>query len=152
MWIDGTGLVSGHGTTARGGQGVRRLAVALTVIATVVSLFACASTTGAPKGAWRANYFVNPDRVWNAIEGSLLDAHYTIIEENRFDGTIRAESAAEKDGTVVVLDINQVVYTNDQVNVYVRPSFAEGATSADAQLLKTAGDQFMAILNAKLKP
>ena len=95
---------------------------------------------------------MNSDSVWNAIELSLIDVNYAVIEKNRFEGTIRAESPSDEDGTVIVLDINQVVYTDDQVNVYVRPSIAHGAASAQTALLKAAADRFMATLDAKLKP
>jgi hypothetical protein len=132
-------------------QSVRRVARVIALVLAIVSLSACASSKGTAAGTWRANFFVNSDRVWNAIEVSLIEVDYQVTEKSRYDGTIRAESAAADDGTVIVLDIDQVAYTNDQVNVFVRPSFADEGASANPALLKAAADRFMSILNTKLK-
>jgi hypothetical protein len=151
MRDDGTVSIGGCSELAGGRQSVRRVAGRIALVVMVVSLSACASSKAASDGTWRANFFVNSDRVWNAIEVSLTDVNYQVTEKSRFDGTIRAESAAADDGTVIVLDINQVAYTNDQVNVFVRPSFATGGAAANPELLKAAADRFMSILNMKLK-
>lgn len=151
MRDDGTVFNGGCSDSAGGRQSVRRLAGLIALVVMVVSLSACASSKAASDGTWRANFFVNSDSVWNALELSLIDVDYAITEKNRFDGTIRAESAAADGGTVIVLDINQVAYTNDQVNVFVRPSFAAEGASANPELLKAAADRFMSILNTKLK-
>jgi len=127
-----------------------RSAVVALFIVMIVSLTACSTSFGAPDGTWRANYFKDPDSVWNAIELTLTELDYEVIEQNRNDGVIRAESNPADDGTVIALAIDQVMRTNDQVNVFVKPSFGSDGGSANPDLLKAASDEFMKNLNAKL--
>jgi hypothetical protein len=117
---------------------------------TVISLSACSTFTGTSDGTWRGNYFKDPDSVWGAIELSLLELDYEVIDQNRPDGVIRAESEPTEDGTVIALAIDQVVRTEDQVNVFVKPSFGGEGGSTDPDLLKAAADEFMKALNGKL--
>ena len=116
----------------------------------VVSLPACSTSKGASDGSWRANFFKDPDSVWGAIELSLIDLDYEVTDKNRFDGVIRAESEPAADGTVIALSIDQVMRTEDQVNVYVKPSFAGDGVSTNPDLLKAAADEFIKALNSKL--
>lgn len=123
-------------------------AVVLTVL--VVTLSACATSGG--DGRWTGSYFKDPDSVWFAIELTLLELDYEISMKNREDGVIRAESEADDGGTVILLAIDQVMRTEDQVKVYVEPSFSEQGPSGSADRLKVAADDFMRNLNAVLNP
>jgi hypothetical protein len=125
-------------------------AVVALLIVVVVSLTACSTSFGAPDGTWKASYFANPDRVWASIEITLIDLDYEITSENRPDGIIRATSEPSEDGTVILLAIDQVMRTEDQVHVYVKPSFVGEEGSQDPGLLKAASDAFMTALNDKL--
>jgi hypothetical protein len=122
-----------------------------TLIVVVMSLIGCSAYKGASDNSWTATFFKDPDRVWNAIELVLIELDYEVSAENRPDGVIRAESSPSEDGTIVALAIDQVMRTNDQVNVYVKPSFAGNAGSRDSNLLKAAADEFVAALEGKLK-
>lgn len=126
------------------------IAALAVLILTVVSLSACSTSKGASDGTWRANYFKDPDSVWGAIELSLIELGYEVTDKNRFDGVIRAESDPAADGTVIVLEIDQVAHTDDQVNVFVKPSFGSDGGDASPDLLKAAADAFMTSLNAIL--
>ncbi len=132
---------------APAGTGLRVSVVGTVLLMTVCS--ACSSSRSVSEGTWRESYFQDPNRVWAAIETSLDELGYEVIEKNRYDGVIRAQSAPADDGTVIVLDIDQIVRTEDQVNVFVRPSFG-GGKDADPALLKSVADRFMGRLNAKL--
>jgi hypothetical protein len=52
-------------------------------------------------------------------------------------------SAPAGDGTVIALAIDQVMRTEDQVKVYVKPSFSGDEGSTNPDLLKAAADQFL---------
>ena len=118
-------------------------------VLTMLSATSC-STTGSSQGdTWRVNFFTDPDSVWAAIHLALIEHDYDVIEENRPDGVIRAQSSRPPDGTVIALAIDQVTRPQDQVSVFIRPSFGgEGSTNPD--LLKAAADQFVSTLRAKL--
>lgn len=137
-------------TACGGRQRLRKYAVATLLIALAVSLTACATFEGTPEGTWRANFFKDPDSVWIAIQRTLLDLDYDVIEKDWLQGAIRAESPPGDGGAVIVLVLNQVAYTDAQVNVYVRPSFRDGEGSASPDLLKAAANEFIKSLNAKL--
>ncbi len=66
--------------------------VALAMV-TAVSLSSCSTSKGPSDGTWNTSYFTNPDRVWGAIQLSLIDLDYEVVRENRYDGIIRATSA-----------------------------------------------------------
>jgi hypothetical protein len=51
---------------------------------------------------------------------------------------------------VIALAIDQVVNTESQVSVYVKPSFAGDEWSTDPDLLKSAADEFVKELNSAL--
>jgi hypothetical protein len=123
----------------------------IAIISVVISMAACSSFQNSPEGTWTATYFENPDRVWNAIELALLDLDYEVVTENREDGVIRAEKNDGDDGTVIALAIDQVMRTEDQVNVYVKPSFGGDQGSVDPGLLKAAADEFVKAVEDKLK-
>ena len=119
------------------------------ILVVALSLAACSSLGGAPDG-WRVNSFKDSDSVWTAIEVTLLELDYEIVAKNRPDGVIRAESGAADDGTVIALAIDQVVRTDDQVSVYVKPSFVGDGGSVDPDLLKAAADNFVRTLESTL--
>ena len=121
------------------------------LVFTVLLAAGCSSYQASPEGTWTATYFENPDRVWNAIELALLELDYEVITENRDDGVIRAESSADDDGMVIALAIDQVMRTQDQVNVYVKPAVVGDQGSSDPDLLKAAADEFVKVLENKLK-
>jgi hypothetical protein len=124
---------------------------AAAITAGVFSTAACSSYLASPEGTWTATYFDNPDRVWNAIELALLELDDVVITDNRDDGVIRAESSGSDDHTVIALAIDQVMRTEDQVNVSIEPSFGGDPESADGNLLKVAADAFLKRLDDKLR-
>lgn len=140
-------------STARQWRCCRERVIVVVLTAMVVSLLSCSTFKGSSEGKWTASFFMDPDRVWGAIDLSLVELDYEVMSENRPDGVIRARSEPAEDGTVIVLEIDQVVYTDDQVNVFVKPSFGgDGGDGGDASpdLLKAGADAFMTSLNAKL--
>jgi hypothetical protein len=128
----------------------RELAIVAIFIAIVVSVSSCSTFKGSSDGTWTASYFTDPDRVWGAIEISLIDLNYEVVSKNRPDGVIRARSEPADDGTVIALAVDQVMRTEDQVKVYVKPSFAGDEGSTNPDLLKAAADEFMKAVNDTL--
>ena len=124
-------------------QHVSKSAVVAVLVAMLAAISACSTVSGSSEGNWNASYFTDPDRVWGAIEIALIDLDYEVVSEDRTDGVIRAMSVPADDGTIIALAIDQVMRTEDQVHVYVKPSFGgkEGSTNPD--LLKAAADQFL---------
>ena len=127
----------------------RAVVVALFVMM-VVSSLACSTFKGSSEGTWNTSFFSNPNRVWEAIQLSLIELDYEVESENREDGIIRAISEPAEDGTVITLAIDQVMRTGDQVHVYVKPSFAGDKGSTNPDLLRAAADELMKTLNDKL--
>jgi len=120
-------------------------------LAMVVSLPACSTFKGSSDGTWNTSYFTNPDRVWDAIQLSLIDLDYEVVSENRDDGIIRATSEPAEDGTVIALAIDQVARTEDQVHVYIKPSFSGDEGSTNPDLLRAAADELIKALDDKLR-
>jgi uncharacterized lipoprotein len=123
---------------------------AVILIALVLSLSACSTLKGNSDDTWTASFFTDPDRVWVSIQLSLIELDYEVTSENRHDGIIRATSEPADDGTAIALKIDQVMRTGDQVNVYIKPSFAGDEGSTNPDLLKAAADEFVKTLNSKL--
>lgn len=132
-------------------QSLLRLSAASCIIALVISVAACSTFRGSSEDTWTATFFENSDRVWNAIELALLELDYEVTTENRTDGVIRAESAPAEDGTVISLAIDQVVRSEDQVNVYIKPSFGGDGVSTSQDLLKAAAEAFVKVLEDQLR-
>ena len=132
----------------RGGRTLRDILPVTVVVITLSLGLACSSLSSSSPDSWTGRYFQNPDRVWSAILETLIDLDYGVAVSNREDGTIRTEPQAGEDHAGVVLSIDQMMHTHDQVSVYVKPSGGDGA---DSGALKTAADQFMAALNKKLQ-
>lgn len=123
---------------------------AVILIALVLSLSACSTLKGNSDDTWTSSFFTDPDRVWGSIQLSLIELDYEVTSENRHDGIIRATSEPADDGTAIALKIDQVMRTGDQVNVYIKPSFAGDEGSTNPDLLKAAADEFVKTLNSKL--
>ena len=124
-------------------QNARECVVVTVLVTMFVALSACSSVKGSSEGTWNTSYFKNPDHVWGAIEIALIDLDYEVENKNRSDGVIRAMSAPADDGTIIALAIDQVMRTEDQVHVYVKPSFGGNEGSTNPDLLKAAADQFL---------
>jgi len=137
-------------STVDASQSIRRFAATTALIAIAISLASCSTFQASSDDTRTASFFENSDRVWNAIELALLELDYEVISVNRTDGVIRAESSPSEDGTMIALAIDQVVRTEDQVNVYIKPSIGGDAGSADPDLVKAAGDEFLAVLKKTL--
>jgi len=135
----------------RGGRMSRDILPLAAVVITLSFCLACSSWSSSSPDSWTGSYFQNPDRVWAAILETLIDLDYRVAESNREDGTIQTEPAAGEDHAGVLLSINQVMHTMDQVNVYVKPSGGDAGGSIDAAVLRASADQFMAALNKKLQ-
>ncbi len=127
-----------------------RFMIGTTLLIVVVSSIACSAYLGSSNESWTATFFKDPDRVWSAIELVLIELDYEVVEKNRPDGMIREQSDPAEDGIVVALAIDQVMRTDDQVNVYVKPSFFGNAGSRNPDALKTAADEFVMALEGKL--
>jgi uncharacterized lipoprotein len=128
-----------------------RCATVAVLVAMVMSLAACSTFNGSSDGTWHTSFFTDPDRVWGTIQLALIDLDYEVVSENRNDGIIRAISEPAEDGTVINLAIDQVMRTQDQVNVYIKPSFAGDQGSANPDLLRAAADELIKALDDKLK-
>ncbi len=117
-------------------------------VALLVFSLACSTRQPTDENTLRASFFQNADRVWSAIQMSLIDLDYEMGDSNRMDGTMSASSSVGE--TTIELDIRQIQYTEDQVNVFVRPVDGGGTTAAEAGALRAAGDAFMKLLSSKL--
>lgn len=112
-------------------------------------LVSCASVTN-PPGTVTAQFFQNPDRVWDGIEISLDTLGYEIESSNRADGVIRALPTSESATPGAALEINQIMNTDDEVRVYVRPVAADAAVATVQEELDRAARDFVTVLKRKL--
>ena len=103
-----------------------------------------------PPGTVTAQFFQNPDRVWEAIQLSLEILEYVVESSNRDEGVIRAAKTADDQTPWVALDINQVMYTQDQVNVYVRGEAEDPSAPPSQEALDKAAQDFVTVLKRKL--
>ncbi len=126
-----------------------RLLLVLTVVMTAGSMVSCASVKN-PPGTVTAQFFRNPDRVWEAIQLSLETLEYVVESSNRDDGVIRAARPADDQTPWVALDISQVMYTQDQVNVFVRGVAEDPAAAPSQEALDKAAQDFVTVLKRKL--
>jgi len=110
--------------------------------------FACAST---PAGGddWATQYVGSPDRVWAAIQLSLDELGYSIEDENRPDGRLRAVSTPSQQEAVVVLRIDQIMRSNI-VKVYVKVNNDPSDPQLDLEQREAAAREFLAELNGRL--
>ena len=112
-------------------------------------LVSCSSLKN-PPGTVTAQFFQNPDRVWEGIELTLETLGYVVESSNRDEGMIRAASAADDRTPSIALDINQVMRTEDQVNVYVRGVPDDTSAPPDQESLEKAALDFVTVLKRKL--
>ena len=124
-------------------------AAVLMVLCLAISI-GCSSLSKASPTTSTGSYFHNPDRVWAAILEALIDLDYVVAESNRTDGTIRTEPRVLESGAEVVLAIDQVMQTLDQVKVYIKPANGAGEVQATPADLDAAGKGFLALLNKDL--
>jgi hypothetical protein len=125
------------------------LVLVLAVVMTAGSMASCASVKN-PPGTVTAQFFQNPDRVWEAIQLSLETLEYVVESSNRDEGVIRAARPADDPTPWVALDINQVMYTGDQVNVFVRGVAEEPPAAPSQDVLDKAAQDFVTVLKRKL--
>ena len=131
----------------------QRRSVVMAVVALLVCLsvsIGCSSASRSASDGVVGSYFQNPDRVWAAIQEILVDLEYDVAESNRPDGTLRTEPRADGDGIEIVLVIDQVMYTFDQVKVYIKAADGDGETHASPAQLEAAAKEFLALLNKSL--
>jgi len=127
----------------------RSFVLVLAAVMTAALMVSCASVKN-PPGTVTAQFFQNPDRVWEAIQISLENLEYEVESSNRDEGKIRAAKPADDQTPWIALDINQVMNTQDQVNVYVR-GVAEDPSAAPGQdELEKAAQDFVTVLKRKL--
>ena len=120
----------------------------LLVVLVAGFVVSCASVRN-PPGTVTARFFQNPDRVWDALGLSLDTLGYEVTSSNRDEGVIRAKKPAG-DTSGVGLEINQVMYTEDQVDVFVRGVASDPVASTNQEALARAAQDFVAVLKRKL--
>jgi len=127
----------------------RGFALVLAMVMTAGLVVSCASVKN-PPGTVTAQFFQNPDRVWEAIQISLETLEYVVESSNRDEGVIRAAKPADDQTPWVALDINQVMYTQDQVNVFVRGVAEDPSAAPGQEALDKAAQDFVTVLKRKL--
>lgn len=124
------------------------MVLVVTVISVAMAL-SCASLKN-PPGTVTAQFFQNPDRVWEGIELTLESMEYVVESSNRDEGVIRAAKPADDQTPWVALEINQVMYTEDQVNVFALGVPEDPSNPPDPQTLEKAAQDFVTVLKRKL--
>ena len=84
------------------------------------------------------------------VDRTLETLGYEVESSNREDGVIRAVGTSNGDSPGVVLEIDQVMRTLDQVNVYVRPVAADPNAPPGDEALTRAAQDFVTVLKRKL--
>lgn len=126
----------------------RRAPVAVSAVM-IGFLVSCASTQN-PPGTVATHFFQNPDRVWDGIEVTLDTLGYEIESSNRADGVIRAAPTAASATPGTALEINQVMNTDDEVRVYVKPVPVDPGAGENPEELSRAATDFISVLRRKL--
>ena len=127
----------------------RSFVLVLAAVMAVGLMVSCASVKN-PPGTVTAQFFQNPDRVWEGIELSLETLEYVVESSNRDEGVIRAAKPADDQTPWVALEINQVMYTQDQVNVFALGVPEDPSNPPDPQTLEKAAQDFVTVLKRKL--
>ena len=119
----------------------------------VVALFAigCTAASGSSAGRddWSRSFVMPYDRVWVAVVRSLPKAGYIIVEENRGQGRVRAEAAAEPAYRAVVLDV-RVDQRGEVVGVDVQASGGGVGSPGEIGILDRAVTEFLEELDELL--
>ena len=136
----------------RKNQSNRSGAIILAVAVALLASAACSTSSNAGSDGLTTSYFMPPQNVWSGIQRTLVDLDYLITDQNRTDGIIRAESSKLEGGALVVLNIDQIMRTNDQVHVYVKPVDGGGDRQATPEELEAAGRAFVSALDKRLNP
>lgn len=134
---------------SRGSMIARSCVLTLAAVVATGLLVACASVKN-PPGTATAQFFQNPDRVWEAIQLSLDTLDFVVESSNRDEGVIRAARPADDTTPWIALDINQVMYTQDQVNVFVRGVAEDPSAAPSQETLDKAAQDFVTVLKRKL--
>lgn len=131
---------------------IRRLTITRVLLGALISISMAVSCSSVriPPGTMAARFFQNPDRVWEGIQLTLETLEYVVESSNRDEGTIRAARPADDPMPWVALEINQVMYTEDQVNVFVRGVPEDPADPPDQQVMEEAAQDFVTVLKRKL--
>ena len=119
------------------------------VVTAVVLVAGCASVKN-PPGTVTARFVQNPDTVWEGIQLALETLGFVVESSNRDEGTIRAAKPSDGTAPWVALEIDQVMYTDDQVNVFVRGVAEDPAGPPDRETLDSAAQDFITVLKRKL--
>jgi len=127
----------------------RSSALMLAVVLAPGLMMSCASVKN-PPGTVTAQFFQNPDRVWEAIQISLENLEYVVESSNRDEGVIRAARPAADQTPWIALDINQVMHTEDQVNVFVKGVAGDPSAAPGQDELEKAAQDFVTVLKRKL--
>ncbi len=124
--------------------------IVLMLAAAVVAglMISCASVRN-PPGTVTAQFFQNPDRVWNGLLISLDALGYEVTSSNRDEGVMHAAAQAG-DASAIALEINQVMYTQDQVKVFVRGVAGNSSPAPRQEDLEKAAQDFVTVLKRKL--
>jgi len=127
----------------------RSFVLVLAAVMTAGLMVSCASVKN-PPGTATAQFFQNPDRVWEAIQLSLDALDYVVESSNRDEGVIRAARPSDDTTPWIALDINQVMYTEDQVSVFVRGVAEDPSAAPSQETLDKAAQDFVTVLRRKL--
>jgi hypothetical protein len=125
----------------------RLLGLGVTVALALAMIAACSSGPYMKPDPWMRQYLDPPDRVWQAIQISLDELEYTIESSNRPDGKIEAITSTDESEPPVGLLIDQVVWSEGEAKVYVKP--ADG--NAESEAYQKAAKAFLDELDKQLK-
>ena len=129
---------------------VFRGAVCSLVVVIAAGLLVSCASVKTPEGTFSAGFFQNPNRVWEGIDLTLEILGYEIESSNRADGVLRAVPTAESESPGTVLEINQVMNTDDKVSVYVKGVAADPGAPPDQDALDKAANEFLTVLTRKV--
>lgn len=132
-----------------GSGGSANTVVLLAIVISVSVIVSCTSVKN-PPGTVNARFVQNPDTVWEGIALTLETLGYVTESSNRDEGTLRAAKPADDTTPWVALEINQVMYTDDQVNVFVQGVAEDPSTPPDQDTLDKAAQDFITVLKRKL--
>ena len=123
------------------------------VVVVGLSAIGCSATSAvlASGDDWSRSYVLPYDRVWRAVVRSLSSTGYVIDEEDREQGRIRAESAADPAYRAVVMDV-RVDQRGEVVRVDVQASGGTVNSPGEIGLLDRAVTEFLDELDRAVGP